>query len=80
MTNPYELDEPAFKAELAVKTTPAQLLAQAPRVYEYLGELFGTDCNDSVLREWSFQWWADQTGQDYEVIYSAWLWLGLSSH
>lgn len=70
--NPYEMDHETFKATLAKRTTTDQLFENAPRVYDYLTELFGRNCADSVLREWSFQWWTDQTGKDYETIYQRW--------
>lgn len=71
--DPYTLDDAGFKTALAERTTTADVFANAERIYERLTELFGTDCNDSVLREWAFQWWSDQTGNDYDTIYDKWL-------
>jgi hypothetical protein len=73
LIDPYELNDEQFKATLADRTTPDQVFANAPRIYEYMGELFGTNCGDSVLREWSFQWWSDKTGKSYDTIYERWL-------
>jgi hypothetical protein len=69
----YNLSEEQFKAALAKRTTTKQVFDNAPRIYDYMAEVFGTDCNDSVMREWAFQWWAEQTGEAYDVIYYRWL-------
>lgn len=73
MSDPYEMNEDQFKSALTSLTTPVQVIGNAGRIYDYLTELFGTNCADSVLREWAFQWWADQTGHNYTAIYSHWL-------
>lgn len=71
--DPYQLDETQFKAALAKRTTVEEVFHNASRIYGYMTELFAAECDDSVLREWTFQWWADETGEDYEVIYQEWL-------
>lgn len=62
-----------FLTELSSKTTAELVYLNAPTIYDYLSILFGENCTDSLLREWTFQWYAEQTGQDYDVIYKKWL-------
>lgn len=69
----FELHEAEFKQELAKRTNTGSVLKNVGRIYEYLGELFGQNCDDSVLREWTFQWYSVETDQPYDVIYHRWL-------
>lgn len=72
--DPYDLNEGDFKAALEAKTTPADVLANAGRIYDFMSELFdGQETDDSVMREWTFQWWQAKTGGDYDTIYNKWL-------
>lgn len=71
MIDPYAMNETQFKTALAERTTPQAIFENAPRIYDYMTELFGTNCGDSVLREWAFQWWTETAG--YDVIYNKWL-------
>jgi hypothetical protein len=52
---------------------PEDVYANATRIYDYMGELFGEDCNDSILREQIFEWWVESTGEKYDDIYNRWL-------
>jgi hypothetical protein len=67
------MDEGEFKQELAARTTPEAVFDNAKYIYPFLGNLFGEPCNDSVLREWAFQWSSEQTGGSYDEIYNRWL-------
>lgn len=69
----YDMNREQFLDALAVKTTAREVFADAPRIYEFLTTLFGEDCNDSVLREWAFQWYCEVTGDEYDSIYNRWL-------
>lgn len=72
-TDPYEMSSAEFKAALEKKTTPAAVFKNARRIYDYLAEIFGQECMDSVLREWAFEWWSEKKKKDYRVIYKKWL-------
>ena len=67
------MEEVEFKETLEGKTSPQILWVNAPRIYDFLSELFETNCYDSLLREWSFQWWEEKTGRGYDEIYDYWL-------
>ncbi len=69
----FDMDEGRFKAELTERTTPEVVFSNAKDIYPFLTNLFGENCNDSVLREWAFQWYSEQTGDSYENIYNRWL-------
>ena len=72
--NPFELSEHEFKAYLDEYVKPVDdIFYYASGIYNYLEGLFGMDCTDSVLREWTFQWYSAKTNQPYEVIYNRWL-------
>lgn len=73
MVDVMNMEHTQFKAELAKRTTPEKLLENANCIYDYLTEIFEQDCRDSLLREWSFQWWSDTTKEDYKVIYNKWM-------
>lgn len=69
----FDMDEGTFKEALAEKTTSELIFLNASSIYEFLSVLFGENCNDSVLREWAFQWYSEQTGDSYDNIYNKWL-------
>lgn len=71
--DPFELSEPEFKAYLDESVEPEIVFANAPWIYSFLAGVFRMSCLDSVLREWTFQWYSAKTNQDYEVIYNHWL-------
>jgi hypothetical protein len=75
----YEMSEQEFKDELAKKTSTGHIRTNANRIYDFLSELFETNCYDSVLREWAFQWYAENNlgklsfSNAYDEIYYKWL-------
>lgn len=69
----FEIGEVEFKKELGQLTNPQGIFVNAGRIYDFLSELFRQDCNDSLLREWAFQWYSARTGDDYDNIYNKWL-------
>jgi hypothetical protein len=73
MKDPYDMDCQEFKNVLATLTTPSEIWDNAPNIYQYLTQLFETDCRDSLLREWAFQWWSDKMESPYELIYNKWI-------
>lgn len=73
MSSVYDMDWVEFKGELSQKTTAELVFLNAGNIYDFLSILFGENCSDSLLREWAFQWYSEQTGQDYDVIYRRWL-------
>ena len=62
-----------FKTQLATKTAPKLIFENAQNINSYLGTLFNegqkTVFQDSVLREWTFQWYSKTTGKEYNTIY-----------
>lgn len=68
-----DLDREAFLKKLSAYTYASEVFDNAPRIYDYLSELFDEKIMDSLLREWTFQWYSEQTGDDYDVIYEKWL-------
>ena len=71
--NVFNLNREQFQAELAERTTPQLVYDHASEVYGFLAGMFKQDCNDSTLREWTFQWASELGGVDYDVIYNKWL-------
>ncbi len=69
----FDLDKDRFIWHLQQKTTPEDIVKWSPEIYAYLSGLFRENCQDSVLREWAFQWASDELGIDYDVIYKKWL-------
>lgn len=71
----FDMSEVEFREVLREKTTPEQLFlnCRGGAIYSYLSLLFGEDCRDSVLREWAFRWWADESLDKYDTIYQEWL-------
>ena len=69
----FDLDEQEFKEALSEKTTPELVYLNAPTIYDFMAVLFGENCGDSVLREWAFQWYSEQTKDAYDNIYNKWL-------
>lgn len=69
----FDMSEIEFREALSEKTTPELVFLNAKEIYNFLSVLFGEDCSDSVLREWAFKWWADETYEKYDVIYNEWL-------
>lgn len=69
----FEMDRDRFRAELVKVTTPEFIFEHAADVYETMGLLLGQDCQDSLLREWAFEWSSEGTGRAYDEIYDRWL-------
>lgn len=69
----FDMDHIQFKKALADKTTPELVYLNANNIYDFLSILFGENCTDSVLREWAFQWWSEETNKNYDEIYNQWL-------
>lgn len=69
----FDWDREKFIAELAMKTHPDYVFEFAHEIYAYLSGLFTQHIMDSLLREWAFQWWSEETGRDYDEIYNKWL-------
>lgn len=69
----YELSRDEFRAALTAVTTPERIYDRAPSIYETMSEIFGQNCNDSVLREWAFEWATDALGRPYEDIHDRWM-------
>lgn len=73
MVDVYELDHEEFVQWLDTLTTPQAVYKFAGDIYGYLSGLFHQSCNDSVLREWAFDWASQGLGIKYEDIYDRWL-------
>jgi hypothetical protein len=73
MKDPYDMSQEEFKASLDDLVIEEDVWCNTHRIYDFLTEVFGSDANDSILREWTFEWWSDKTGKDYSVIYYKWL-------
>lgn len=72
--NVLEMREYQFKDALTQVTTPQLVFDNAHRIYDYLVELFNDPmANDSVLREWAFQYSTENLGISYDAIYNKWL-------
>ena len=69
----FDMSHTEFKRELAKRTSPGEVFANAENIYDFLTAIFGEDARDSVYREWTFQWYADETGKEYDEIYNKWL-------
>lgn len=69
----YEMTQEQFTAELAEKTTPQFIYENAGTIYETMTEVIGQGCEDSMLREWAFEWASNELGIDYDDIYTRWL-------
>lgn len=70
----YDLSQTEFFEELDdMEINPEDVFKNAPRIYEYMAELFGEECDDSILREQIFQWWSESTELPYSMIYDEWL-------
>lgn len=73
MKDPFDMSSEEFKKTLDDLAIESDVWCNAHRIYDYLTELFGVNASDSVLREWTFEWWSEKTGKDYSVIYYKWL-------
>lgn len=73
MVDIYEMNHAEFINELSKRTTPQEVFKNAENIYDFLGVVFEQKFMDSLIREWSFQWYCDQTGDSYENIYNKWL-------
>lgn len=73
MSSVFDMSEVEFRGALKEKTTPELVFLNAKNIYGFLSTLFEENCNDSVLREWAFQWFCEETGEKYDVIYNEWL-------
>lgn len=73
MIDVMQLDRDGFLAELEQRTTAAIVYREAPNIYDHLRSIFWQSCNDSLLREWAFQWATDKLGYSYDQIYDRWL-------
>lgn len=73
MVNVYTLNRNQFLGLLEQKATPLDIYLNAPRIYDYMAEIFNQNCVDNTLREWAFQWYCERTGEDYNAIYEEWL-------
>lgn len=69
----FDMSEGEFKEALSQKTTPELVYLNAASIYDFMSILFGENCGDSVLREWAFQWYCEQTNDSYDNIYNKWL-------
>lgn len=69
----FDMSEGEFKEVLSQKTTAELIFLNVKDIYGFLSILFGENCSDSVLREWAFQWYCDETGDSYDNIYNKWL-------
>jgi hypothetical protein len=68
----FDLTRDQFLDKLGALTTPQEVFENAHDIYGYLSDLFEEDFCD-MLREWSFQWYCEQTGDSYKNIYNRWL-------
>lgn len=73
MLDVYDLDREQFITELEARTEPEFVYHNAHLVYELLADVFEQPCNDSLLREWAFQWTSEKLNIDYDLIYKRWL-------
>lgn len=75
MLSVWDMTEQQFKYELVQRTTPQLVYdhCKGDGVYHLLAGAFMQDCNDSVLREWTFQWASDRGGVEYDQIYNKWI-------
>lgn len=71
--NVYDLNREQFRAQLEVRVAPALVYQMASEIYTLLQAVFAQNCNDSVLREWTFQWASEKLDIDYDQIYDRWL-------
>lgn len=71
--DPYDMSEQEFKQFLEENTTPENVFEGARNIYTFMTDLFKSDCGDSVMREWTFQWYSEKTNQKYDVIYNRWM-------
>lgn len=69
----FEMNREQFRAELAKVTTPEFIFEHAGSVYETMTEVMRQDCNDSVLREWAFEWASEGLDRPYDDIYDRWM-------
>lgn len=69
----YDMHREQFIDELSKRTSPGEVFANAHNIYDFMGAIFGENCEDSLLREWAFQWYCEKTGEDYSKIYDKWL-------
>lgn len=70
----YEMSQEQFTAALAEKTTPEFVYEHAGDIYKVMTDLMGQGCEDSVLREWAFEWASEALeGVSYSDIYYRWL-------
>lgn len=69
----FDMGRNEFITELSNRTTTELLFENAHRIYDYLAILFGENCSDSVLREWAFQWYANDKSEEYNKIYDKWM-------
>lgn len=73
MKDPYDMSREEFQEYLENNTTPTKVFRNAKNIYLFMTTLFNSDCNDSVMREWTFEWWQKKTGRQYKEIYYKWL-------
>lgn len=73
MKDVYEMGAEEFKAALEESTTPEDVWNHSSDIYEYLSDVTGQNCFDSVLREWAFEWSCDKLDRPYEDIYNKWM-------
>jgi len=70
----YDISQKQFFQELDdMGVDPEDVFKNAPRIYKYMTELFGEECDDSILREQIFQWWSESTKLPHSMIYDHWL-------
>ena len=79
MKDPYDMNQSEFFAYLQENTTPEAIFKNAVgnsgAIYSFIQKLFKLPVGDadSVMREWTFQWWEEKTGRSYNEIYQKWL-------
>lgn len=73
MKDVFDMSRDEFMAELASRTAPEFVYHNAHLIYELLAEVMKQPCNDSLLREWAFQWASEELKIDYDEIYERWL-------
>lgn len=69
----FSLNSEGFKTLLSERTTPEKVFKNAPGIYNYMRDIFHQNCDDSLLREWAFQWACEGLNINYQVIYDRWL-------
>ena len=73
MKSVFDMTRDEFIAQLDKRTKASLIYEEAGNIYPVLTGIMSQSCEDSLLREWAFQWASETLGIEYDAIYNRWL-------